>query len=82
MMNRPQGLEARFYTDADVFAAEMDAIFARTWIMVGHESQVAEPGQLITARVGDEDVIVANDNGISVNVPSSAAMIGNFALMM
>jgi len=60
---RPQGLDARFYTDPDIFAAEMDAIFARTWIMVGHQSQVAEPGRLITARVGDEDVIVANDKG-------------------
>jgi len=60
---RPQGLDARFYTDPDIFAAEMDAIFARTWIMVGHQSQVVEPGRLITARVGDEDVIVANDKG-------------------
>ncbi len=63
MPDHPQGLAARYYTDPDIFAVEMDAIFARSWIMVGHQSQVAEPGQVLTAQVGDEGVIVANDNG-------------------
>ena len=41
---RPRGLAARYYTDSDVFAAELDRIFARSWVMVGHVSQVAERG--------------------------------------
>ncbi len=57
------GLAARYYTDGEVFAAEMDQVFARSWVMVGHVSQVAEPGTVITARVGDESVLVANDAG-------------------
>ncbi len=60
---RPGGLAARYYTDREVFAAEMDRVFARSWVMVGHVSQVAEPGTVITARVGDESVLVANDAG-------------------
>ena len=60
---RPSGLAARYYTDGEVFAAEMDEVFARSWVMVGHVSQVAEPGTVITARVGDESVLVANDAG-------------------
>ncbi|WP_238314742.1 Rieske 2Fe-2S domain-containing protein, partial [Methylobacterium crusticola] len=31
--------------------------------MVGHASEVAEPGMVITARVGDESVLVANHAG-------------------
>ena len=61
--DRPGGLAARYYTDGDVFAAEMNLVFARSWVMVGHVSQVAEPGTVITARVGDESVLVANDAG-------------------
>ncbi len=57
------GLAARYYTDGGVFAAEMDRVFARSWVMVGHASEVAEPGMVITARVGDESVLVANDAG-------------------
>ena len=60
---RPGGLAARYYTDVGIFAAEMDRVFARSWVMVGHVSQVAEPGMVITARVGDESVLVANDAG-------------------
>ena len=62
-IERPLGLAARYYTDPEVFAAEMDRVFARSWVMVGHVSQVAEPGTVITAAVGDESVLVANDGG-------------------
>ncbi|MDE0665379.1 MAG: aromatic ring-hydroxylating dioxygenase subunit alpha [Acidimicrobiaceae bacterium] len=60
---RPGGLAGRYYTDSEIFAAEMDSVFARNWVMVGHASEVAEPGTVITARVGDESVLVANDAG-------------------
>ena len=62
-IDRPRGLEARYYTDPAIFARELDLIFGRSWVMVGHRSQVAEPGDMITAQVGDENVIVANDGG-------------------
>ena len=60
---RRRGLAARYYTDGEVFAAEMDRVFARSWVMVGHVSEVAEPGMVITVRVGDESVLVVNDAG-------------------
>ncbi len=62
-VERSRGLAARYYTDPEVFADEMERIFARSWVMVGHVSQVAEPGAVITADVGDESVLVANDGG-------------------
>lgn len=63
MTERPQGLPAHYYTDPVIFEHEMEAIFAHTWVMVGHESQVRDPGQVITATVGDESVVVANQGG-------------------
>ena len=64
MTDRPRGLAARYYTDTEVFAAEMERIFARSWVMVGHAAQVAEPGAVMTAPVGDESVLIANDGGV------------------
>lgn len=64
MTTYPLGLAARHYTDPDVFAAEMERVFARSWVMVGHVSQVADPGAVITAAVGDESVLIANDGGV------------------
>ncbi len=62
-MDRPLGLPKHYYTDPDIFAAELDKIFAKTWIMVGHRSQVAEPGMILTTTVGDEPVLIVNDGG-------------------
>ncbi len=64
MTARQRGLAARYYTDPEVFAVELEQIFARSWVMVGHVSEVAEPGTIITAEVGDESVLVANDGGV------------------
>ncbi len=62
-MERPQALDPSAYTDPELFAVEMDRVFARTWQLVGHRSQLAEPGRLITARIGDQSVVVTNDGG-------------------
>jgi benzoate/toluate 1,2-dioxygenase alpha subunit len=56
---RPGQVHRRVYTDADVFALELDRIFGRAWVYVGHESQVPNPGDFITADIGRQPVIMA-----------------------
>lgn len=51
-------LPARYYTSDDVHATEQSEIFGRSWIYAGHQSQVADPGSYLTARIGDQDVLV------------------------
>ena len=54
-------MPARMYHDRDVFQAEKAAIFYRSWIYVGHVSQLAEAGQFLTARISDQNVFVVRD---------------------
>ncbi len=61
--DRPRALDGRHYTDPAVFELELDRIFARTWHLVGHRSQLAEPGQVVTATVGRDPVVITNDGG-------------------
>jgi choline monooxygenase len=58
---RSHTLPGSFYYDPAIFAHETDAIFARTWQLAGHVSQLSEPGDYITEEVGEESVIVLRD---------------------
>jgi choline monooxygenase len=57
-------LPAPLYTDASVLLAEKEKIFARTWQVVGHASQVANPGDYFTTElIGEPLVLVRGLDG-------------------
>jgi phenylpropionate dioxygenase-like ring-hydroxylating dioxygenase large terminal subunit len=57
-------LRSHLYTDAGVFAAEKEKIFARTWQVVGHASQVANPGDYFTTElIGEPLLFVRGSDG-------------------
>ena len=41
-----------------IFADEMERIFHRGWVFVGHESEIPRPGDFVTRHVGTEPVIM------------------------
>ena len=43
----------------EVFEAEMERIFMRTWVYVGHDSEIAEPGDYKMTSVGKEPVLLS-----------------------
>jgi len=61
-------VHARLYTDPQIFEDEMTFIFEQTWIYVGHESEIAHPGDYKTANIGRQPVIItrSKDNEICV----------------
>ena len=56
------------YVSEEVFALEMDRIFGSAWIYVGHDSQIPEPGDYWTTRVGLESVVMARGKQDEINV--------------
>ena len=40
------------YTDPRIFADEMERIFHRGWVFVGHESEIPGPGDFVTRSLG------------------------------
>src|SRR5260370_8325024 len=57
-LERGDTLPARWYVDADVFQAEKERIFHRTWQYVGHSGQVSSAGDFFTTLLGDIPVVV------------------------
>ncbi len=51
-------LPASMYVDPEVLRAETEAIFLKSWIYVAHASELAEPGDYVTAEVADQRLYV------------------------
>jgi len=54
-------LPAKAYVSPELYEREMREIFARSWALVCHERDVAEPGQYFTAEIAGEPVIILRD---------------------
>jgi Rieske 2Fe-2S family protein len=53
----PQG----FYTDPDVFAFDLAAIYARNWILAGFDVELPEPGCYLSLPIGRSSVLIVRD---------------------
>ena len=58
----------RLYTDANIFATELERLFARIWLYVAHSSQIPEPGDFVRSRMGRFEVLVTRSEEGSVHV--------------
>src|SRR5258706_1581622 len=65
---QPDRVHRSVYADAEIFELEMDRIFGRAWLVLGHESQITAAGDYFTTRMGRELVIVVRQDDGSVCV--------------
>ena len=54
-------LPQRYFISPEIFAEESQKIFATKWVLVGHQSQLANPGDYFVAEVAGESFIIAKD---------------------
>src|SRR5580704_14229683 len=64
----PGRVHRRVYADPDVFELEMERIFGRAWLFVGHASQVANPGDYFTTELGRQPVVLTRNRDGAVYV--------------
>jgi len=56
------------YTDPDVYALELERLFGRTWLFLGHISEIPNPGSFVVRTMGEESVIVGRGDDSVVRV--------------
>jgi phenylpropionate dioxygenase-like ring-hydroxylating dioxygenase large terminal subunit len=60
-------LPPRVFHDREVFEFEQERWFARTWLCVGREEDVGEPGTYLLVRAAGESVAIIRDRSGAVN---------------
>ena len=58
----------RIFADPEVFALEQERIFGRAWFFVGHESEIPNPGDVLTRQCGLDPVLFLRDQDGEVRV--------------
>lgn len=53
----------QYFVSREIFSQEQEKIFFRHWYLVGHQSQVSQPGDYFLADVAGESLIVVCDRG-------------------
>jgi Rieske 2Fe-2S family protein len=60
-------LDRRFYCDDEVFAADMDQVIGRKWLIAGHVDRVRKKGDYFLFKVGNESIIVVRSDESTIN---------------
>src|ERR1051325_5679886 len=54
-------LPQRYFVSPEVFEEELEKIFAKHWVLVGHQSEVAKAGDYFVRDVAGESLIIVRD---------------------
>jgi Rieske 2Fe-2S family protein len=59
-------LPQQYFVSPQIFAEEQEKIFAKQWLLVGHQSQIVNVGDYVVQRVIGESLIVIRDKNQKV----------------
>ena len=69
LVDADHGMISReIFTSPAIYKRELESLFTRTWLFVGHESLIPNPGDFYLSRMGEESVILCRDQTGEVHV--------------
>lgn len=57
----------RVMADPEIYELELKNIFARSWILLGHESEIPNTGDFVTRQIGEDPVILSRQKDGSIS---------------
>ena len=75
LVDLEQGTVSReIFVSNAIYEEELEKIFARSWLFVGHETQVPKPGDYFVSGMGEESVILCRDRSGRLHVFLNSCM--------
>ena len=69
LVDLEHGVIAReIYVNEGIYQQELEQIFTRAWLFIGHESQVPNQGDFVQSRMGEEEVLLVHDRKDKLHV--------------
>ena len=56
------------YTEPDIFAEELEKIFYRGWVYIGHANEIPQPGDYRLKKIGRQSLIMVRDENRQVQL--------------
>src|SRR5687767_10095579 len=69
LVDLKRGVVSReLFVNDEIYEQEQEQIFARSWLFVGHESQIPRAGDYFVSGMGEESVILTRDHRQQIHV--------------
>jgi Rieske 2Fe-2S family protein len=62
-LTRAKSLPKKYFVSPKILADEQEKVFSRNWLLVGHQSQIANAGDYFLATIAGESIIATRDQG-------------------
>jgi phenylpropionate dioxygenase-like ring-hydroxylating dioxygenase large terminal subunit len=65
------------YTDPSIYEQELTNIWYRTWVYVGHVSEIPNPNDFVTKSIGPRTVLMTRDRHGTIPPKSEFTLLDN-----
>lgn len=55
-------IDRRIFMSNDIYQQELEQIYGRCWLLLGHESQISKPNDFVAARMGEDPILLTRDS--------------------
>ena len=63
LVTKNQGLvDRRIFSDKDIYQQELEQVFGRCWLFLGHESQILKPNDFVATYMAEDPVLLTRDS--------------------
>ncbi len=62
LVNRSGFLDRKIFIDEEIYKQELEQVFGRCWLFIGHESQVAKPNDFAAGYMAEDPILLCRDS--------------------